>query len=365
MEPLNLHFAGTGSWGVMGRSMSRSLSRCFNVALVDPPVEECVVTKKCAEFSGKGPPVDPDAVTLNFGDWRKSSALPGRKVVSYIAWETTRVPEPILNGLRSLAEIWVPSHWQRRIFIRNGLDRAKVCVVPLGYDPELFKVADKPREPGRPYRFLFVGKWEERKGVRELLEAFTGEFRSEEPVELVMAAHNPFLANFDAGRALSEELIRLRAEGARITLVAPMSEVALVKLYQSADAFVLPTRAEGWGLPLLEAMACGLPCIVTNYSAPTEFAEADTVYFLRRRLWLKRVNDPVFYDQKQNWGRWACPSVSHLRSLLRRLASDPEAAREKGREAARRVRERWTWDHAAIKGAKELRETKDTGEGLR
>lgn len=354
METLNIHFAGTGSWGVVGRSMSLGLSRYFNVALIAPPEAECAATEEFSEFAAKRPPADPNAVTLNFGDWRQSNALPGRTVISYIAWETTRIPEPVLNGLRSLAEIWVPSHWQRRIFIRNGLARAKIRVVPLGYDPERFKLAHKPREAGRPYRFLFVGKWETRKGVRELLAAFTGEFRPHERVELVMAAHNPFRPNFDAARALSEELARLRADGTRVTMVAPMSEAALVELYQSADAFVLPTRAEGWGLPLLEAMACGLPCIVTDYSAPTEFAEADTVYFLRRGLWLARVNDPVFYDRKLEWGRWACPSVSHLRSLLRRLANEPEIAREKGVEASRRVRERWTWDHAAIKVAAEL-----------
>lgn len=334
--------------------MSRSLGRYFNVALIDPPAEELAVSKTFSEFAAARAPVDPGAVTLNFGDWRKSCALPGRRVITYISWETTRIPAPTLAGFHELAEIWVPSRWQKRIFIRNGLDGAKIRVVPLGYDPELFNVVPTPRTPGAPYRFLFVGKWEKRKGVSELLEAFTSEFSPSEPVELVMAAHNPFLGNFDAGRTLAEALKRLRAEDARVTQVGPMSEDSLAGLYRSADAFVLPTRSEGWGLPVLEAMACGLPCIVTHYSAPTEFAEADTVYFLRRGWLLERVNDPVFYDAKQDWGRWARPSVSHLRRLLRRLASRPEITRERGLEAARRVRGCWTWDHAAAKAAAEL-----------
>jgi glycosyltransferase involved in cell wall biosynthesis len=51
-------------------------------------------------------------------------------------------------------------------------------------------------------------------------------------------------------------------------------------LYSLADAFVLPTRGEGWGIPVAEAMAMGLPVIVTNYSGPTEYANEENAYLL-------------------------------------------------------------------------------------
>jgi glycosyltransferase involved in cell wall biosynthesis len=43
-------------------------------------------------------------------------------------------------------------------------------------------------------------------------------------------------------------------------------------LYGGADAFVLPTRGEGWGLPILEAMAAGVPAIATNWSGPVRLS---------------------------------------------------------------------------------------------
>lgn len=50
-----------------------------------------------------------------------------------------------------------------------------------------------------------------------------------------------------------------------------LDEIEMPRLYAAADAFVLPTRGEGWGLPIMEAMAMGLPTIATNWSGPSEF----------------------------------------------------------------------------------------------
>jgi glycosyltransferase involved in cell wall biosynthesis len=105
---------------------------------------------------------------------------------------------------------------------------------------------------------------------------------------------------------------------------------------------------------LLEAMACGLPCIVTRYSAVTEFASDGTVFFLRRRPWLERVVDPSNFDPALDWGGWACPSVLHLRRLLRHVVDDPASAAAKGRYAALAARDRWTWDHAIAKALAHL-----------
>ena len=56
-----------------------------------------------------------------------------------------------------------------------------------------------------------------------------------------------------------------------VVLSQELDEVQMPQLYASADAFALPTRGEGWGLPIMEAMAMGLPTIATNWSGPSEF----------------------------------------------------------------------------------------------
>lgn len=347
MTALNIHFAATGSWGVLGRALSRSLARLMPVALIEPPLDADDMDGDFAAFARGLPAPDPSAPTLNLGDWRRSAELPGRRVASFIGWETTRIPRERARAMRALEEIWVPTEWQRRVFENNDIDPARIRVAGLGHDPEVFFPAARTRAPGAVFRFLFVGKWETRKGVDVLLRAFTREFCSGEPVELVLAAHNPFLPGFSADNAIAGELTRLGAPDARVVSAPPSDEAGLAELYRSADAFVLPSRGEGWGLPLLEAMACGLPCIATRHGGPTEFATDDTVFFLRRGLWLGRVNDPVFYKPGEDWGRWANPSEAHLRRLMRGIVDDPRAARAKGEAAAAHARSRWTWDHAA------------------
>ncbi|CAA6668467.1 unnamed protein product [Spirodela intermedia] len=86
------------------------------------------------------------------------------------------------------------------------------------------------------------------------------------------------------------------------------------RLYKAADAFVLPSRGEGWGRPLVEAMAMELPVIATNWSGPAEFLTAENSYPLPSHL-------------------WAEPSVAELRALMRRVVRSPEEARRRGRRA--------------------------------
>src|SRR5262249_34969106 len=147
---------------------------------------------------------------------------------------------------------------------------------------------------GGLFRFLCVGKWEERKGTAILTRAFRDEFHPEEPVGLLMHC-GPSQATAGGLRAaLAPEPVPTR-----IVCTDPVDLPGLVSLMQGSHAFVLPTRAEGWGLPILEAMACELPCIVTGYSGLTEFAH-DGNCFPIRVAEMRPVRDPRFYDERHD-----------------------------------------------------------------
>ena len=104
-------------------------------------------------------------------------------------------------------------------------------------------------------------------------------------------------------------------------------------LYRSADCFVLSTRGEGWGMPILEAMASGLPAIATDWSAIPDFLHEGVGYPLAvKSLVPARARCP-WYDGFE----WAEPDVDHLRALMRSVTEDPVEARRRGTAAAAEV----------------------------
>ena len=116
-------------------------------------------------------------------------------------------------------------------------------------------------------------------------------------------------------------------------------------LYRSADCFVLPTRGEGWGLPILEAMACGLPVIATDWSAHTDFMNQQNAYPLHvNKLIAAKAKCPYYTGFK-----WAHPDEEHLIHLLRHIYQHPREAADKGMLASDDVLKTWTWRDAAQK----------------
>lgn len=118
--------------------------------------------------------------------------------------------------------------------------------------------------------------------------------------------------------------------------------------YAAADAFVLPSRGEGWGRPHVEAMSMGLPVIATNWSGVTAFLDGDVGYPI-----------PVTrLVQAEGWPhglRWADPDTAALRRLMRRVLERRGEAKAKGGAARARAVERYSPPAIAAALDRELR----------
>jgi glycosyltransferase involved in cell wall biosynthesis len=150
----------------------------------------------------------------------------------------------------------------------------KITVVPCGVS-EAFLAPRPARKPGPPY-ILFVGGFDRRKNLERLVEAFRLLVAAGREERLVLAGRR------GADRALYydiDALVSASGIAGRIDVVEPGTDDELAGLYAGASLLVLPSLVEGFGLPVLEAMACGCPVACSRAASLPEVAGDAAVYF--------------------------------------------------------------------------------------
>jgi GT2 family glycosyltransferase len=267
----------------------------------------------------------------------------GKYKIGFSMLETDHIPAAWVAAANRMDEVWVPSSFNAETFRNSGVKRP-IHVIPLGIDPDYFNPSITSYRLGDLFTFLSVFEWGERKAPEILLKAFNDEFKHDEDVALVCKTNNS-----DPGVNVATQVrrMKLKATGGRIifSLNELIPTAQLPALYRSADCFVLSTRGEGWGMPVLEAMACGLPVIATDWSSHCDFMNEENAYPVRvERLVFAEAKCPYYKGFK-----WAEPSYEHLRAQMRHVYENREEARAKGARAAIEARERWTWNHGAKK----------------
>ena len=265
----------------------------------------------------------------------------GKYKIGFTMLEVDGLPDEWVRQANMMNEIWVPSTFNEQTFRDSGV-KVPIRVVPLGVNPAYFSPNIRGQKAGDDFTFLSVFEWGDRKAPDILLRAFADEFSNDEPVRLLCKVNN-----FDAGLSIREEVAKLglRSNGGRIVIAENqiLQQYELGVLYKSSDCFVLPTRGEGWGMPILEAMACGLPVIATQWSSQTDFMTTENSLPLQIDGLIPAVAKCPYYDGF----RWAKPSYEHLRSLMRWVYEHQNDARVIGERAARDAAQNWTWRDAA------------------
>lgn len=268
-------------------------------------------------------------------------------------FETDRLEESWVSGLASFDEVWVPSQFNLDTFTRAGVS-VPIAVVPCGVDSDTFSPDTQPYTlPGlRDIVFLSVFEWHKRKGWDLLLRAWSRAFGPDDPVSLVLRAGPPSWHRTTAHdiveqmeRFIAENLHLSRSSLAPIVLLTdPVAQPE--RLYAMADAFVLPSRGEGWGLPYIEAMSTGLPTIGTGWGGNTEYMTPTNSILLGVEA-LDTISPTDAPSPAYIGHRWARPSVDDLVEALRAIALDKEWGRSLGSTARQDVLRHWSWKNAA------------------
>lgn len=149
----------------------------------------------------------------------------------------------------------------------------KMTVVHLGLDPSWPTNAQPHREPDNVPYFLYVGNIKPNKNLILLLKALD-RVKNRLPHRVVLAGRMRGFSSND------EPVLRhAQSMGDRVRFTDEISDTELISLYAGAAALVLPSLYEGFGLPLLEAMQLGCPCISSNAASLPEIGGDAALYF--------------------------------------------------------------------------------------
>lgn len=266
--------------------------------------------------------------------------------IAYNVWESTLLPEDYFNKLKEYDEVWVPSKWQKECMIKQGMDESFVKVVPEGVDSKTFypdpKATHELTSDGR-FKFLLVGRWDYRKSTKEIIETFLKTFESDEPVDLIINVDNPWGKEMD-GCATTEERLKLHGiDDPRIKIIHFPSREDYINLLKSSDAFVSCARAEGWNLPLIEAMACGTPSIYSNCSGQLEFAANKGVPVRIEKEKSAKENSYARFSVSDVPGNYYEPDFNHLSEKMRFVYEFHNEVKKESIKESIEIRKKFDW----------------------
>jgi O-antigen biosynthesis alpha-1,2-mannosyltransferase len=266
----------------------------------------------------------------------------GARLAISFPWEETLVPGEWIEAMNREAHLVIAlSEHVRRALRASGLALPIAVVWPgLDGDPGSRADAPAPLPTGKGFRFLHVSSGFPRKGCDVLLRAYTAEFTRAEDVCLLVKT----LPQFDhdvAARIRRARLRRLRCPEI-VHLDRDLDPAAMQALFRSASCLVHPARAEGFALPIAEAMRARVPVIATRWGGALDYCDEETATLIGGRL------APAASPTRVPGAEWFEPDERELRAAMRahyeRARSgtpDPRVTR-----AAERVAT-LTWDRAA------------------
>ncbi|MDQ2964032.1 MAG: glycosyltransferase family 4 protein [Pseudomonadota bacterium] len=306
-----------------------------------------------SQLSAPEPGFAPEA-TFSMRPERPDFSAPpsGRKFVFGTA-EYRVLSEENRSGLSSASEVpdmvsvVAPSRWAALAFERFGLPSERIHVVPHGIDPTVMHPNEEDRAALRgalgvqdQFVFIAVGAMTWNKGLDILLAAFVRAAETEPEVRLVLKG----LDGLYPSRSFVREVLDGLPARARETVAArlvyegrTMSMRGMAHLLRGADCYVSPYRAEGFNLPVLEAMACGVPVLCTAGGPTDEFIDAAFAQRIRSAPIRKLLTEKESGDALE-------PDGDHLVELMRNAARNRDRGREAGTHAARYALKNFTWD---------------------
>ena len=353
----------SSGYAVHTRQLANALGKIADVKLVCQiqAGQEGQLTDKEVEMLKK--PEDGINIIITHPLHWKNNIRKGRNW-AFLVWEGDKVPDCFIEQCMNpdIEYILVPSQHTKEavaktLFPNYPLEAKetvdnKIKIIPHGVDLNKFYPKEKPKI------FTFVcnkgfRNVEDRGGIQYAIRAYFEEFTKTDNVEMQIKI-NPVYGMPDIVKIVNE--LKVNEDNAILKInTSQLPYDDLVNLYNSGHVFVAPTRAEAFNMPCIEAMACGLPVITTNFGGQSEYVNDENGWIINGEL--KEVEHELEYEGI----KWLTPSIKELRKAMREAyfsysnLDNPNHVTIKKKDYPSKVdlslivAREWTWDNSAKK----------------
>ena len=262
-----------------------------------------------------------------------------KKSIGFFTYETYSPDLSWISILNNNDAIIAPSKFNYKILAHEKIQKPIYyiphCLCDDSYNRDVLPLYEYDK-----YTFLFMGTWKERKGYKQLIEAWLKEFTEEDNVQLLIKTDKPIKAQDDINKIKKQ--IGINKGFAPILFENKVfDEKQMPKFVKSVNCLISPNMGEGFGLPSMQCMALGIPVIVTNFSGCQDYANDKTATLLEPSGFILRSNMdniPQFKNKK-----WAFVEVKKIQKAMRYVFKNKAYAKAKANEAYSYVRNKFNY----------------------
>ena len=254
-------------------------------------------------------------------------------------WEESEFPSSWVNDFNSyLQGVTVMSSQVKKILIDNGVC-IPIHVAGLGLDHiDQVGLQDYSLE-AKKYKILHISSCFPRKGIDILLKAYEKAFTIKDDITLIIKTFDNPHNNVDC---LIDKHINANPLFPHVLLIKnDLNDKELKALFALSDMLVAPSRGEGFGLPIGEAMRYGIPVLTTNWGGQTDFCNSKNSWLINYKF----VRSKSHFKLENSY--WAEPSLDHLCDLLKTVYNDNPVSIKNKINQARKDTMLLTWDLVA------------------
>jgi len=252
------------------------------------------------------------------------------KVVFIQPWEYTKAPFEWQYKFEQFADaLIVPSNFCKQVFEMGGLNPENLFVVPNGYNPDTFNTEEPEVDVSElgidksKFNFVYVGNAQWRKGLDILLNAWSAIFDKADNARLIIKDSPAVYGDTN----IINEIIKMQYKSGCaevIYLDQNLSEKTMAAIYKASKVVVHPYRAEGFGMHIQEAVACGCFPIVSSNGPTDDFIPDDKGIKLQVSKKVINISDPAIFALKPGDSSTLMsthtfanePSIDHLKKAM-------------------------------------------------